>query len=80
MPKEEEFEPLELWEIKIPQYYKQVSDIQKKVYKFFGLKKDTKLECVQKAYDILAQFQNDSEVPNKRLDDVLRYLGEALED
>jgi hypothetical protein len=36
--------------------------------------------AVKKAYNILAQSQNDSEVPNKRLNDVLRYLHDVLED
>lgn len=83
LPKEEEFESLDLWEIKIPQYYKQVSDIQKKVYNLFGLKKDTKLECVQKAYDILVKAR-DGDIDYSTLlhpiEEAIGYLGEALED
>ena len=39
-----------------------------------------KYDPVQAAYDILVKFQNDSEVPNKKLDDALRYIHDALED
>lgn len=80
LPEEEEPTSLGEWEIKIPQFYKQVSDIQKKVYEAFGLKKDTKLESVQKAYEILVKARDCECVDGLVVNDVIGYLGQALEE
>lgn len=39
-----------------------------------------KYDPIQAAYDILAQIQNDSEIPSEKLNDAMRYLHDALED
>lgn len=69
--------------IKLPEFEKSVSDLQKKVYEAFGLKKDTKREAVQKAYDILVKAR-DGDIDYSTLlhpiEEAIGYLGEALED
>lgn len=59
-----------------------IHKLQQAIYEKFGMAKPGKVEkkrqCVQKAYDLLVKFRDTSETVC--VDEVIGYLGEALED
>jgi hypothetical protein len=77
-------------EFKVSEFSKDISDIQRKVYDAFHLKKDTKRECVEKAYQTLinadkTRYDGKEGKPNKidywqSIVTAIGYLDDALKD
>lgn len=71
-------------EFKVSEFSKGISDIQRKVYDAFHLKKDTKRECVEKAYHALMRATTKDKALKadyeQAVEEAYGYLGEALED
>lgn len=84
----EEEPDINWFDIKLPDFNKSVSDLQRKIYDTFGATgMKTKREAVEKAYNILFKIAKDSSnnhrdyrVPMDDIDAAISYLGEALED